>query len=177
MVLFKEKEVKDMRGVKALLLVAVFLCGGFVIPAGAGEKAVGESSTVPTPLTKKVDSFYVSIGVFSIAELKQRFERAYNLLVKHHGKPSTSDTHHVAVSIWKQEGDKSTYLSDFTVSAEVRSPILRAVRKKLTKYPHQHGDNFGGWFDMSDRGLYHIAVIIKDKEGKVRRVDFDYLLQ
>ena len=161
----------------ALLLAGALLVGGLEGSMGGEEKGHKKASVIPTPLTKKVNDYYVSIGIFSISELEQRFARAYKFLVKHHGKPSSTDTHHLAVSIWKQENGKTVYLSDMTVSAEVRSPILRAVRKKLTKYPHQYGDNFGGWFDMSDRGLYHIAVIIKDKEGKVRRVDFDYLLQ
>jgi hypothetical protein len=168
-----QKEGKDMVKIIYLLLLGVLLSGGGLERrAVAGEK----DSMVPTPLTKKVDDYYVSIGIFSIADLEERFARAYKFLVKHHGKPSKTDSHHLAVSIWKQEEGKTVYVSDFEVSAEVRSPILRAVRKKLTKYPHQHGDNFGGWFDMSDKGLYHIAVIIK-KDGKTRRVDFDYLMQ
>jgi len=131
---------------------------------------------VPTPLTKKVGDYYVSIGVISISELEKGFPRAYKLLVKHHGKPSKKDTHHIAVSLWKEENGQMKYLSNFKVEAEVRSPIFRAVRKKLTKYPHQYGDNYGGWFDMSDKGLYHIAVIIHE-DGKTKRVDFDYLIQ
>lgn len=131
---------------------------------------------VPTPLTKKVGDYYVSIGVTSISELKRSFPRAYNLLIKHHGEPGNKDTHHIAVSLWKEENGQVKYLSNFKVEAEVRSPIFRAVRKKLTKYPHQYGDNYGGWFDMSDKGLYHIAVIIRE-DGRTKRVDFDYLIQ
>ncbi len=131
---------------------------------------------IPTPLTKNIGEYYVSIGVFSIAELKEKYPRAYKLLVRHHGEPSGRDTHHLAVSIWKSEKGKTLYLSNFSVEAEVRSPLFRAVRKTLTKYPHQYGDNYGGWFDMSDKGLYHIGVIIKEK-GKSKRVDFDYLMQ
>ena len=131
---------------------------------------------VPTPLTKWVGDYYVSIGVFSIAELEKHFPRAYKLLVKHHGKPKEKHTHHLAVSIWKKDKDKIVYLSDYEVEAEVRSPIFRATRKKLTKYPHQYGDNYGGWFDMSDKGLYHIAIIIHGDSG-TKRVTFDYLIQ
>lgn len=161
-----------MAKIISLVVAGVLFLGGLSGTSLAGEK----QGVVPTPLTKKVDSYYVSIGIFSIADLEERFARAYKFLVKHHGKPSKTDSHHLAVSIWKQEKGKTVYLSDFEVSAEVRSPIFRAVRKKLTKYPHQYGDNFGGWFDMSDKGLYHIAVIIKEG-GKTRRVDFDYLMQ
>ncbi len=131
---------------------------------------------VPTPLTKNVGDYYVSIGVMPISQLKSQFPRAYNLLVKYHGEPSEKDTHHLAVSVWKEKEGGFKYLSGFTVEVEVRSPIFRATRKKLSKYPHQYGDNYGGWFDMSDKGLYHIAVIIHE-DGKTRKVDFDYLVQ
>ncbi len=143
-----------------------------------GFKAVSaqEETVVPTPLTKNVGDYYVSIGVFSIEDLQRNFPRAYKLLVKHHGEPSDKDTHHLAVSIWKRENGKIVYLSGYEVEAEVRSPIFRAVRKKLSRYPHQYGDNYGGWFDMSDKGLYHIAVIIKEAGGE-KRVTFDYLIQ
>ncbi len=135
-----------------------------------------ETQALSTPLTKKVNDYYVSIGVMSIEELKSGFPRAYKLLVKHHGEPKARDTHHLAVSIWKQEGGEFKYLSNFKVEAEVRSQLMRAVRKKLDKYPHQYGDNFGEWFDMSDKGLYHITVIIHEN-GKTKTVDFDYLIQ
>jgi hypothetical protein len=135
-----------------------------------------EEVIVPTPLTKNVGEYYVSIGVFSIEELEKNFPRAYKLLVRHHGKPSKNETHHLAVSLWKKEGDRVVYLSTYEVEAEVRSPIFRAMRKKLSSYLHQYGDNYGGWFNMSDKGLYHIAVIIKEN-GKEKRVSFDYLIQ
>ncbi len=141
----------------------------------AGVKAQ-DKDALSTPLTKKVDGYYVSIGVVEIAQLKDSFPRAYRLLVKHHGKPAASDTHHVAVSIWRQEGKEFRYLSDFDVEAEVRSQLMRAERKKLGRYPHQYGDNYGAWFNMSDKGLYHISVIIKDG-GREKKVDFDYLIQ
>ncbi len=158
-------------------LFALALLGGFLLLSGFAVRAEERPRVVvPTPLTKRVNDYYVSIGVFSISELEKRFPRAYKLLVKHHGEPGERDTHHLAVSVWRQKGDGIEYISDLKVEAEVRSPILRAVRKKLNRYPHQYGDNFGGWFDMSDKGLYHIAVMIY-KDGKVRRVDFDYLIQ
>jgi hypothetical protein len=135
-----------------------------------------ETQVLSTPLTKKVNDYYVSIGVMNIQELKKGFPRAYKLLVKHHGEPGARDTHHLAVSIWKQDNGEFKYISDFTVEAEVRSQLIRAVRKRLDKYPHQYGDNFGAWFDMSDKGLYHITVIIHE-DGKSKKVDFDYLIQ
>ncbi len=150
----------------------IFLIADFKSAFSEEKSAV----VVPTPLTKNVGDYYVSIGIFSIEDLKKSFPRAYKLLARYHGEPSKNDTHHLAVSIWKQDGGKMVYLSDLRVEAEVRSPIFRAVRKKLGKYPHQYGDNYGGWFDMSDKGLYHIAVIIKE-DGKNKRVDFDYLVQ
>ncbi len=131
---------------------------------------------ITTPLTKNAGDYYVSIGVFSISELEKHYPRTYKLLVKHHGKPAKHDTHHLAVSVWKQKNGKIVYLSNYDVEAEVRSPIFRAVRKKLTKYPHQYGDNYGGWFEMSDKGLYHISLIIRE-DGEVKRVGFDYLMQ
>jgi len=163
-----------MRKIFAFVLFvgALLLVGGFKASLSSERPAV----VIPTPLTKNVGDYYVSIGVFSIAELEKNFPRAYKLLVKHHGKPSKNHTHHLAVSIWKEEKGKEVFLSDYKVEAEVRSPLLRATRKKLTKYPHQYGDNYGGWFDMSHRGLYHIAVIIHEN-GKTKRVSFDYLMQ
>ncbi|EDP74711.1 hypothetical protein [Hydrogenivirga sp. 128-5-R1-1] len=159
--------------VALMLFVGAFLfAGGFSVSLSSEKTGV----VIPTPLTKNVGEYYVSIGVFSIAELEKNFPRAYKLLVKHHGKPSRNHTHHLAVSIWKEEKGKEVFLSDYEVEAEVRSPLLRATRKKLTKYPHQYGDNYGGWFDMSDKGLYHIAVIIHEN-GKTKRVTFDYLMQ
>ncbi len=156
-----------MRGLtRALFILLVLVHLGFS----------REGVTIPTPLTKNLGEYYVSIGVMSISELKSMFPRAYNLLVKYHGSPSKRDTHHLAVSIWKQENGKMVYLSNFTVEAEIRSPIFRATRKPLSKYLHQHGDNYGGWFDMSDKGLYHIGIIIKDGQ-KTKRVNFDYLIQ
>jgi hypothetical protein len=173
-VLEKTKEVKDMRG-----LILALAVGGLLVLPGSLEFPKAQEKpevVVPTPLTKKVGDYYVSIGVFSISELERRFPRAYKLLVKYHGEPTGNATHHLAVSVWRQTQEGTQYLSDLKVEAEVRSPILRAVRKKLTKYPHQYGDNYGGWFDMSDRGLYHIAVIIH-QDGETKRVDFDYLIQ
>ena len=161
------------------VLLLILAVGGLLFVGGLWENLKAEERqvvVVPTPLTKKVGEFYVSIGVFSISDLEKRFPRAYRLLVKYHGEPSQKDTHHLAVSVWRQTEKGTEYLSDFQVEAEVRSPILRAVRKKLTKYPHQYGDNFGGWFDMSDKGLYHIAVMIR-RGGETKRVDFDYLIQ
>ena len=146
-----------------------------ILVLGFGAWA-GEGVAVPTPLTKDLGDFYVSIGVMPIKELKKSFPRAYKLLVKYHGEPSDKDTHHLAVSVWKNKDGKTEYISSLEVSAEVRSPIFRAQRKKLDKYPHQFGDNFGGWFDMSDKGLYHIAVIIKSGDG-TKKVTFDYLMQ
>ncbi|MDM7267517.1 MAG: hypothetical protein P3W89_007870, partial [Aquificaceae bacterium] len=57
------------------------------------------------------------------------------------------------------------------------SPILRAQRRELHKYPHQYGDNFGGWFQMGESGLYSINLYIKDDSGKTWKVNFDYMLQ
>ncbi|WP_457599847.1 hypothetical protein [Hydrogenivirga sp.] len=163
-----------MRKMASVLMVlgVVFL----FLTGKTGLSTEHESVIVPTPLTKNVGDYFVSIGVFSIAELEKSFPRAYKLLVKHHGKPGKNHTHHLAVSIWKQDKGKVVYLSEYEVEAEVRSPIFRATRKKLSKYPHQYGDNYGGWFDMSDKGLYHIAVIIHEN-GKTKRVAFDYLIQ
>ncbi len=138
--------------------------------------AGAEEASVPTPFTKSVGGYKVSIGVMPISEIRERFPRSYRLLVKYHGEPTSKDTHHIAVSVWKEEKGEVKYLSNFEVETEVRSPMLRAVRKKLSKYPHQYGDNYGGWFEMSDRGLYHIAVIIHE-DGRTRRVDFDYFVQ
>lgn len=119
----------------------------------------------------------MSIGVVGIEELKERFKRAYDLLVKHHGEPSKYDTHHLAVSLWKEDGGKIIYLSNYKVEAEVRSPLLRSKRKVLTKYPHQQGENYGEWFQMNDRGLYSITIYITEEKGKVKKVHFDYLQQ
>lgn len=132
---------------------------------------------IKTPLTKRLEEFNVSIGVVSVDELKKTFPRAYSLLEKHNGVPAKHDTHHLAVAIWKKEGDKIVYLSNFNVEAEVRSPILRAQKKELHKYPHTHGDNFGGWFQMGEKGLYSINIYIKDEKGKTRKVNYDYMLQ
>ncbi len=155
---------------KILFLFILF----FFLGAAYSEKVNGVP--VPTPFTKNVGDYNVSIGVMPISELQEKFPRAYKLLVRYHGEPGPKDTHHVAVSIWKEENGGVKYISSFKVEAEVRSPIFRAYRKKLSKYPHQYGDNYGGWFDMSDKGLYHIAVIIHE-DGRTRRVDFDYLAQ
>ncbi len=157
--------MKKIKGLIFLLLITLTV----------GLKAE-EVAALSTPLTKKVNDYYVSIGVMSIGELKSNFPRAYKLLVKHHGEPGKRDTHHVAVSIWKQENGEFKYISNVKVEAEVRSQLMRAVRKELGKYPHQYGDNFGAWFDMSDKGLYHITVVIHE-DGKKRVVDFDYLMQ
>ncbi len=132
---------------------------------------------IKTPLTKRLEEFNVSIGVVSIDELKKTFPRAYSLLEKHNGVPAKHDTHHLAVAIWKKEGDKIVYISNFKVEAEVRSPILRAQRKELHKYPHTHGDNFGGWFQMGEKGIYSINIYIKDEKGKTWKVNYDYTLQ
>lgn len=132
---------------------------------------------IKTPLTKRLEEFNVSIGVVSIDELKKTFPRAYSLLEKHNGVPAKHDTHHLAVAIWKKEGDKIVYISNFKVEAEVRSPILRAQKKELHKYPHTHGDNFGGWFQMGEKGLYSINIYIKDEKGKTWKVNYDYTLQ
>ncbi len=136
-----------------------------------------DDEILKTPLTKKLPNMNVSIGVISIEEVRKTFPRAYELLVRSHGEPKPYDTHHLAVALWKEEGGKVIYLSNYTVEAEVRSPLLRAERKILTKYPHQYGDNYGGWFQMSDKGLYSINVYIKDSNGKVTRVNFDYFMQ
>jgi len=72
-----------------------------------------EDSILKTPLTKKLDKYNVSIGVVGIEELKERFKRAYDLLVKHHWEPSKYDPHHLAVSLWKEEGGKLIYLSNY----------------------------------------------------------------
>ncbi len=130
-----------------------------------------------TPLTKKLPDMNVSIGVIEIKEVKEKFPRAYELLRKHHGEPTKYDTHHLAVSLWKEEKGKIVYISDYKASAEVRSPLLRSQMKTLGKYPHQHGDNYGHWFQMSDKGLYSINIYIYDKEGRRRMVNFDYLNQ
>ena len=108
---------------------------------------------------------------------KKTFARAYALLEQHNGVPQKYDTHHLAVAIWKKEGDKIVYLSNYKVEAEVRSPILRAQRRELHKYPHQYGDNFGGWFQMGETGLYSINLYIKDEKGRTWKVNFDYMLQ
>ncbi|RMH80751.1 MAG: hypothetical protein D6674_02555 [Acidobacteria bacterium] len=136
-----------------------------------------EDVLIKTPLTKKLPDMNVSLGIISIEELKRSFPRAYSLLEKHHGSPTKYDTHHLAVALWREEGDRVTYLSNYRVEAEVRSPLLRAQRKDLHKYPHQHGDNFGGWFQMAEKGLYSVNVYIRDEKGKVRKLNFDYLLQ
>ena len=72
---------------------------------------------IKTPLTKRLEEFNVSIGVVSIDELKKTFPRAYSLLEKHNGVPAKHDTDHLAVAIWKKEGDKIVYLSNFKVEA------------------------------------------------------------
>ncbi|MEN3028853.1 MAG: hypothetical protein ABDH29_06530 [Aquificaceae bacterium] len=135
-----------------------------------------EEILIKTPLTKRLESFNVSVGVVSIEELKKTFPRAYALLEKHNGTPTKHDTHHLAVSLWKKEGDKIVYLSDFKVEAEVRSPLLRAQQKQLSKYPHTHGENFGGWFQMAEKGLYSINLYIRS-DGKTWKVNYDYMLQ
>ncbi len=136
-----------------------------------------EDEVLKTPLTKKLKDMNVSIGLISIKEVQSTFPRAYQLLVKSHGEPSKYDTYHLAVALWREENGKIVYLSNYKVEAEVRSPILRAERKTLTKYPHQYGDNYGGWFQISEIGLYSINIYITDEKGKTIRVNFDYLLQ
>ncbi len=136
-----------------------------------------EEIIVKTPLTKKLSDMNVSIGVISIGELKTNFPRSYQLLVKHHGEPTKYDTHHLAVSLWKKEGENIVYISDYKVEAEVRSPLLRSSLKPLNKYKHQHGDNYGNWFQMLDKGLYSINIHIEDKSGKKKLINFDYLNQ
>ncbi|MCS6998175.1 MAG: hypothetical protein RMH93_03035 [Aquificaceae bacterium] len=135
-----------------------------------------EDILIKTPLTKRLEGFNVSIGVVSIEELKKTFPRAYALLEKHNGTPTKHDTHHLAVSLWKKEGDKVVYLSNFKVEAEVRSPLLRAQQKSLSLYPHTHGENFGGWFQMAEKGLYSINLYIRSG-GKTWKVNYDYMLQ
>jgi len=136
-----------------------------------------EDSVLKTPLTKKLDKYNVSIGVVGIEELKEKFKRAYDLLVKHHGELSKYDTHHLAVSLWKEEGGKVIYLSNYKVEAEVRSPLLRTQRKALTNHLHQQGENYGEWFQMNDRGLYSITIYITEEKGRTKKVQFDYLQQ
>jgi hypothetical protein len=136
-----------------------------------------EDSILKTPLTKRLDKYNVSIGVVGIEELKERFKRAHDLLVKYHGEPSKYDTHHLAVSLWKEDGGKIVYLSNYKVEAEVRSPLLKSQRKVLTKYSHQQGENYGKWFQMNDRGLYSITVYITEEKDKTKKVQFDYLQQ
>jgi hypothetical protein len=159
-----------MRGVSLKILSVLLVL--FALAFGQEEDII-----LKTPLTKKLDKYNVSIGVVGIEELKERFKRAYDLLVKHHGEPSKYDTHHLAVSLWKEEGGKIIYLSNYKVEAEVRSPLLRSQRKVLTKYPHQQGENYGEWFQMNDRGLYSITIYITEEKGKVKKVQFDYLQQ
>ena len=38
-------------------------------------------------------------------------------------------------------------------------------------------DNFGGWFQMGETGLYSINLYIKDEKGRTWKVNFDYMLQ
>lgn len=92
-----------------------------------------EDEILKTPLTKRLTNMNVSIGVMSIQELKSAFPRAYELLVKSHREPKAYDTHHLAVALWREEKGSIKYLSNYTVEAEVRSPLLRAERKPLTK--------------------------------------------
>ncbi|RMH03009.1 MAG: hypothetical protein D6699_05380 [Aquificota bacterium] len=143
-----------------------------------GISLAQEDVLVKTPLTKRLQDMNISLGVVSIEELKQVFPRAYELLVKKEGPPTKYDTHHVAVALWKEEGGKVSYLSGYDVEIEVRSHLLRSQRKSAHKYPHQYGENYGAWFQMAEKGLYSINVYIKEpKTGKVRKVNFDYLLQ
>ncbi len=136
-----------------------------------------DDALLKTPMTKKLPDMNVSIGVVEIKGIKEKFPRAYEILKKHYGEPTKYDTHHLAVSLWKEEKGKIVYISDYKVSAEVRSPLLRSQMKTLDTYPHQYGNNYGHWFQMSDRGLYSINVYIYDKKGKRRTVNFDYLNQ
>ncbi|MFN3814161.1 MAG: hypothetical protein ACK4SM_06025 [Aquificaceae bacterium] len=136
-----------------------------------------EDDILKTPSTKRLKDMNVSIGLISIRDIQSTFPRAYQLLVKSHGEPGKYDTYHLAVALWREENGKVMYFSNYKVEAEVRSPILRAERKTLTTYPHQYGNNYGGWFQMSDRGLYSISIYITDDKGKTLRVNFDYFLQ
>lgn len=125
-----------------------------------------EDSLLKTPFTKVLSDMNVSIGVTSINELKSNSPKAYQRLVEYHGKPTKYDTHHLAVSLWKKEEGKIIYISDYKVKAEVRSPILRATVKPLNKYSHKHGENYGNFFQMSEKGLYSINIYIEGKDGK-----------
>jgi hypothetical protein len=155
----------------------VFFTIFLLLTVGLLSFAQEDSILLNTPLTKRLQEFNVSIGIVSIEELKKNFPRAYSLLEKHNGTPTKYDTHHLAVAIWKKEGDRIVYLSDFKVEAEVRSPLLRAQKRELHKYPHQYGDNFGGWFQMEEEGLYAVNVYITDSSGRKWKVNFDYMLK
>ncbi|MDQ7081629.1 MAG: hypothetical protein Q9N34_00460 [Aquificota bacterium] len=59
-------------------LPVILALGGLLFVSGSVEYAKAEEKpavVVPTPLTKKVGEFYVSIGVFSISDLEKRFPR------------------------------------------------------------------------------------------------------
>ncbi|MFN3947583.1 MAG: hypothetical protein ACK4LA_05775 [Aquificaceae bacterium] len=81
-------------------------------------------------------------------------------------------------------------LEDFNVSVGIVSieelkknfPRAYALLEKHHGAPlkydtHQYGENYGGWFQMAEKGPYSINLYIKGKEGKTRKVNLQYNLE
>ncbi len=98
-----------MRGV-SLEVISVLL---ILIALSFGQE---EDSILKTPLTKKLDKYNVSIGVVGIEELKERFKRAYDLLVKHHGEPHQQGENY---GEWFQMNDRGLYSITIYITEEI----------------------------------------------------------
>jgi hypothetical protein len=75
-----------------------------------------EDGILKTPLTKKLDKYNLSIGVVGIEELKERFKRAYHLLVKYHGEPYQQGENY---GEWFQMNDRELYSITIYITEEI----------------------------------------------------------
>ena len=98
-----------MRGV-SLKILSVLLV---LIALSFGQE---EDSILKTLLTEKLEKYNVSIGVVGIEELKERFKRAYDLLVKHHGEPHQQGDNY---GEWFQMNDGELYLITIYITEEI----------------------------------------------------------
>ena len=98
-----------MRGV-SLKILSVLLV---LIALSFGQE---EDSILKTLLTEKLEKYNVSIGVVGIEELKERFKRVYDLLVKHHGEPHQQGEDY---GEWFQMNDGELYLITIYITEEI----------------------------------------------------------
>lgn len=97
-----------MRGVSLKIFSVLLIL--FALSFGQEEDGI-----LKTPLTKKLDKYNVSIGVVSIEELKEKFKRAYDLLVKHHGEPYQQGENY---GEWFQMNDRGLYSITIYITEE-----------------------------------------------------------